>query len=83
MTQKEFIEKAILVHGDKYSYEYVEYVNSSTKVTITCKVHGTSYKYLIATYVDITVKNVQMLQILLSISENNHFYKKLQLGFLI
>ena len=40
MTQKEFIEKAILVHGNKYSYEHVEYVNSSTKVVITCKIHG-------------------------------------------
>ena len=28
------------VHGDKYEYDKVEYVNMLTKVCITCKEHG-------------------------------------------
>jgi len=39
MTDK-FIAKAVLVHGDKYDYSKVEYINAKTKITITCKVHG-------------------------------------------
>ena len=35
-----FIEKARLVHGDKYDYSNSVYVNSKTKLTITCKTHG-------------------------------------------
>ena len=35
-----FIEKAIEIHGDKYDYSKVEYINSQTKVIITCKEHG-------------------------------------------
>lgn len=35
-----FIEKAKKVHGDKYDYSKVEYVNSKTKVIVTCKLHG-------------------------------------------
>jgi hypothetical protein len=37
---KEFIEKAQAVHGDKYDYSKVEYVNWKTKVIIICKEHG-------------------------------------------
>jgi len=36
----EFIRKAILVHGDRYNYDRVEYLNNTTKITIICKVHG-------------------------------------------
>ena len=32
LTTKEFIERAIKVHGDKYDYSKVEYVNNRTKV---------------------------------------------------
>jgi hypothetical protein len=39
-TTEEFIEKAKKIHGDKYNYQKVEYVNSYTKVTIICKEHG-------------------------------------------
>ena len=39
-TTKEFIAKAKIVHGDKYDYSKVNYVNNSTKVTIICPVHG-------------------------------------------
>ncbi len=36
----EFTNKAKLVHGDKYDYSNVEYVNSKTKVKIICPEHG-------------------------------------------
>ena len=35
-----FVEKAIIVHGDKYDYSYVDYKNSRTKVKVFCKNHG-------------------------------------------
>jgi hypothetical protein len=37
---EEFICKARLIHGDKYDYSKVVYVNSFTKVIIICKTHG-------------------------------------------
>lgn len=39
-TTKEFIEKASKVHGEKYDYSLVNYVNAHTKVNIICPVHG-------------------------------------------
>jgi hypothetical protein len=35
-----FIEKAKIVHGDKYDYSKVNYIKSNIKVTITCPEHG-------------------------------------------
>ncbi|MEE3416938.1 MAG: hypothetical protein VZR53_16420, partial [Prevotella sp.] len=35
-----FIIKAKEIHGDKYDYSKVNYVNNSTKVTIICPEHG-------------------------------------------
>ena len=40
MTTEGFIEKAREVHGDRYDYSKVEYVNSTTKVCIVCQEHG-------------------------------------------
>ena len=40
LTQDEFIRRAKEVHGDKYDYSKVVYVNSSTKVCIVCPEHG-------------------------------------------
>jgi len=39
-TTEEWIEKANGVHGNKYDYSKVEYINTNTKVVIICKVHG-------------------------------------------
>lgn len=39
-TAEEFIEKSRKIHGDKYDYSKVEYVNSQTKVCIICPEHG-------------------------------------------
>lgn len=40
LTQKEFIEKSILVHGDYYDYSKVVYVRNKDKVIIICPKHG-------------------------------------------
>jgi hypothetical protein len=43
MTTEDFIQKAKAVHGDKYDYSKVEYVNAKTKVCIICPKHGEFY----------------------------------------
>ena len=40
LTQEEFIEKAKSVHGDKYDYSKVEYINTKAKICIICPEHG-------------------------------------------
>jgi hypothetical protein len=35
-----FIKQAIEIHGDKYDYSLVEYINSRTKIKILCSKHG-------------------------------------------
>lgn len=42
-TTESFIEKSKKVHGEKYDYSKVEYVNSNTKVCIICPEHGEFY----------------------------------------
>lgn len=39
-TTIEFIDKAILIHGDRYDYSKVDYINNITPVVIICKIHG-------------------------------------------
>jgi hypothetical protein len=39
-TTEQFIEESIRVHGDKYDYSLVDYVNNYTKVKIICSKHG-------------------------------------------
>lgn len=41
---EDFINKAIKVHGDKYDYSKVNYINNKTDVLITCKEHGDFYQ---------------------------------------
>jgi hypothetical protein len=40
LTTKQFIEKAKIIHGDKYHYNKVRYINNRTCVSIICKRHG-------------------------------------------
>ena len=40
LTTKEFIARAKAIHGDKYDYSKVKYINNSTKVCIICPEHG-------------------------------------------
>lgn len=42
-SNKEFVEKAIEIHGNAYTYDEVEYVNNKTKVGIKCPIHGKFY----------------------------------------
>lgn len=39
-TKSEFIKKAILVHGSRYDYSLVDYINQESKVKIKCDIHG-------------------------------------------
>lgn len=38
-TNEEFIQEAHEIHGRKYDYSNVNYINRNTKITITCKIH--------------------------------------------
>lgn len=40
LTTAEFINKSKLVHGNTYCYNSVNYINSKTKVSIVCSIHG-------------------------------------------
>lgn len=40
LTKEQFIERAIATHGNVYDYSNVEYISSTTKVSIICKKHG-------------------------------------------
>ena len=40
---KGFINRAEEIHGDKYSYDFTDYINSDTKVEIYCNKHGTTF----------------------------------------
>ena len=39
-STEQFIQKAINIHGQNYSYSKVDYKNNHTKVIITCPIHG-------------------------------------------
>lgn len=38
--RQKFIENAVKIHGNKYDYSKVEYINNHTKVCIICPEHG-------------------------------------------
>jgi G:T-mismatch repair DNA endonuclease (very short patch repair protein) len=44
-TTENFIEKARKVHGDKYDYSDVVYINTKTHVMIRCELHGIFMQY--------------------------------------
>jgi hypothetical protein len=39
-TTKQFIDESISVHGNRYNYSSVNYINNKIKVTIICNKHG-------------------------------------------
>jgi len=39
-TKEEFISKSRIIHGDKYNYDKSIYINTKTKLIITCPKHG-------------------------------------------
>lgn len=40
LTKKKFVEQARQVHGEKYDYSLVDYVDVDTNVIINCPIHG-------------------------------------------
>lgn len=40
LTTEEFINRARLIHGDRYDYSKVDYINSNNNVKIICLKHG-------------------------------------------
>lgn len=44
LTTESFIQKARAVHGDRYAYPGVKYVDNTTKVPITCPKHGVFFQ---------------------------------------
>jgi len=40
LTQEDFIQKAKLIHGEKYDYSLVEYKSIHKSINIICKEHG-------------------------------------------
>lgn len=38
--KKTFVERCKAIHGDRYSYDKVNYIDSHTPIIVTCKVHG-------------------------------------------
>ncbi len=46
-TKESAIKKCVEVHGDKYDYSLMEYINTKTKFKIICKKHGVFEKSLI------------------------------------
>ena len=39
-----FIEKANLIHNKKYNYDLSDYINSQSKIEITCTIHGSFWQ---------------------------------------
>ena len=50
LSKDDFIEKARLVHGDKYDYSKVDYKYCDIPVIIVCKIHGEFIKTPISHY---------------------------------
>ena len=48
LTTKKFIEKAIVVHGEKYDYSKIDYKNTKEKVCIICPEHGDFYQVAVS-----------------------------------
>lgn len=41
LTRAQFIDRSNITHENKFDYSKVNYINSTTKVIIACKLHGT------------------------------------------
>ena len=44
LSKDEFIKRANEIHGNKYDYSKIEYVDTKTKVEIICPVHGSFFQ---------------------------------------
>lgn len=43
-TLENFIEESVGIHGNRYDYSKVDYLNARTKVCIVCPIHGVFWK---------------------------------------
>jgi very-short-patch-repair endonuclease len=43
LTTDEFIIQARLVHGDRFDYDLIDYVNMSTKIRVVCRKHNIGF----------------------------------------
>lgn len=41
---KTFIERSVLIHGNKYDYSNSKYINAHTRVELKCPIHGIFYQ---------------------------------------
>lgn len=44
LNKNGFVKKSKLIHGDRYDYSLVDYLNNKTKVEIVCKHHGSFFQ---------------------------------------
>ena len=72
-TTEEFIADAKRVHGDRYDYSLVEYVNSNIKVVVVCKEHG---NFLISPNKHIQNRGCKQCHIETTRKSNDYFIKK-------
>ena len=49
-SKEEFINEAIKIHGDKYDYPLVEYINSKILIKIRCKKHELLFSIIVAIF---------------------------------
>ena len=40
MTTDKYLKKAKEIHGNKYDYNLLNYINDKTKIKIICSTHG-------------------------------------------
>lgn len=76
LTKDEFIEKANLIHNNKFIYTSINYVNNNTPIEIICKNHGT---FLQIPYIHLKGHGCSKCSILCKsekLIENNNFIEK-------
>ena len=57
---EQFIAEAKAIHGDKYDYSKVSYINNSTKVSIVCSTHGDFCRHQAVILADKDVQSVNV-----------------------
>ena len=67
-TTEQFIEEARKIHGDKYDYSKVNYINNSTKIEIICPKHGSFFQ--------IPFSHLRGNDCTMCTKNNSHFTKK-------
>lgn len=45
LNTEEFIKRSIIIHGERYDYSKVKYIDSKVKICIICPIHGEFWQY--------------------------------------